>query len=59
MPEVAVAEGCENNALMYNLPEGVPRGLEMRIEWAKVTEKLELDEEILNGVFVVAYSYVE
>ena len=43
-------EGYENSAQPYDLPAGVPKELEMRIGWANVTEKMELEDEILNGV---------
>ena len=31
----------------------------MRIEWVKINEKAEVEEEVLNGLFVVPYPYVK
>ena len=42
----------------HDLPDGVPNELEVRIGWAKINDKMELEEEVLNGQFVVPYPYV-
>ena len=31
----------------------------MRIGWDKISDKMELEEEVLNGQFVVPYPYVK
>ena len=31
----------------------------MRIGWAKISEKAEIEEEVLTGMFVVPYPYVK
>ena len=41
------------------MPEGTAEELEMRIGWAKINDKAKVDEEVLNGVFVVPYPYVK
>ena len=31
----------------------------MRIGWAKINDKAEVEEKVLNGAFVVPYPYVK
>ena len=59
IPEWAVREvlgGCDRG---YELPEGTPKALEMRIAWAKIGDGEVITEEVLNGVFEVPYPYVK
>ena len=59
IPEGAVREvlgGCDGG---YDLPEGTPKELEMKIGWAKVGNGEAIEEELLNGTFVVPYPYVK
>ena len=43
----------------YDLPEGTPKELEMRIGWAKIGSGEVVEEEVLNGTFTVPYPYAE
>ena len=58
IPEGVVREVLSVNDLGYELPDGTAKELEMRIGWAKINEKAEIDEEVLNGLFAVLYPYV-
>ena len=40
----------------YDLPEGTPKELEMRIGWAKIGDGEAVEEEVLNGIFEVPYT---
>ena len=51
-----VLGGCDRG---YDLPEGTPKELEMRIGWAKVGDGEAIEEEMLNGTFTVLYRYVK
>ena len=48
--------GCDRG---YELPEGTPKALEMRIGWAKIVSGEVVEEEVLNGIFMVPYPYVK
>ena len=52
-------EVLSGNDRGYGLPEGVSKELEMRIGWDKISDKMELEEEVVNGQFVVPYPYVK
>ena len=41
------------------MPERTAEELEMRIGWARINEKAEVEEEVLNGAFVVPSPYVK
>ena len=59
IPEGAVREvlgGCDRG---YDLPEGTPNELEMRIGRAKIGTGEAIEEEVLNGTFTVPYPYVK
>ena len=45
--------------LGYDLPEGTPKELEMRIGWDKIGSGEVVEEEVLNGIFTVPYPYVK
>ena len=42
----------------YDLPEGIPKELEMSIGCAKIGSGEVVEEEVLNGIFTVPYPYV-
>ena len=48
--------GCDRG---YDLPEGTPKELEMKIGWAKIGDGEAIEEELLNGTFTVPYPYVK
>ena len=57
--EVAVREvlgGCDRG---YDLPEGTPEELSMRIGWARIGDGEVVEEEVLSGIFTVPYPYVK
>ena len=43
----------------YDLQEGVPKELDMRIEWANIGSGEVVEEEVLSGIFTVPYPYVK
>ena len=59
IPEGVVREVLGGEDRGYDLPEVTAEELEMRIGWAKINDKAEVEEEVLNGVFVVPYPYVK
>ena len=59
VPEGVVKEVLGGEDRGYALPEWTYEELEMRIGWAKINDKAEVEEEGLNGVFVVQYPYVK
>ena len=59
IPEVVVREVLGGEDGGYDLPEGTAEELEMRIGWAKINDKTEVEEEVMNVVFVVPYHYVK
>ena len=58
IPEGAVREVLGGSDRGYDLPEGTPKELEMRIGWAKIGSGEVVEEEVLNGTFTVPYPYV-
>ena len=57
--EGVVREVWSGNDCGHELPDGTANDLEMRIGWAKIDDKAEVEEEVLNGQFVVPYPYVK
>ena len=55
IPEGVVREVLSGNDLGYELADVSAKELEMRIGWAKINDKAEVEEEVLNGLFVVPY----
>ena len=49
IPEGVVREVLIGNDRGYGLPDGVPKELEMRIGWAEINDKTELEEGVFNG----------
>ena len=49
IPEGVVREVLGGEYRGYELPEGTAEELEMRIGWAKINDKAEVEEEVLNG----------
>ena len=58
-PEGVVREVLSGNDRGYDLRERTAKELEMRIGWTKINNKVEVEEEVLNGQFVVPYPYVK
>ena len=58
IPEGAVREVLGGSDRGYDLPEGTPKELEMRIGWAKIGSGEVVEEEVLSGTFTVPYPYV-
>ena len=59
IPEGSVREVLGGSDRGYDLPEGTPRELEMQIGWAKIGGGEVVEEEVLNGTFMVPYPYVK
>ena len=55
---MAVREVLGGSDRGYDLPEETTKELEMRIGWAKIGDGEAIEEELLNGTFVVPYPYV-
>ena len=43
----------------YDLPDGTPAELEMRIGWTRIGSREAVEEEVLNVIFTVPYPYVK
>ena len=59
IPEAAVREVLGGSDRVYDLPDGTPKELEMRIGWARIGSGEAVEEEVLNGIFMVPYPYVK
>ena len=59
IPEGVVREVLGGWDRGYDLPDGTPKELEMRIAWAKIGNGEVIEDEVLNGVFEVPYPYVK
>ena len=59
IPEGVVREVLGGSDRVYDLPEGTPKELEMRIGWAKIGSGEAVEEEVLNGIFAVSISICE
>ena len=59
IPEAAVREVLGGSDLGYDLLDGTPKELEMRIGWARIGNGEAVENEVLNGMFTVPYPYVK
>ena len=59
IPEAAVREVLGGSDRSYDLPDGTPKELEMRIGWAMIGSGEAVEEEVLNGIFRVPYPSVK
>ena len=59
IPEGVVREVWGGEDRGYALSEGTAEELEMLIGWAKINDKADVEEEVLNVAFVVPYPYVK
>ena len=58
IPEGSVREILGGSDRGYDLPEGTPNELEMRINWANIGNGEVVEEVALNVIFTVPYPYV-
>ena len=58
IPEATVREVLGGSDRGYDLPDGAPKELEMRIGWTRFGSREAVEEEVLNGIFTVPYPYV-
>ena len=59
IPEGVVREGLGGGDRGYDLPEGTPEELEIRIGLAKIGSGEVVEEEVLSWIFTVPYPYVK